>query len=284
MLGEIVKNIRYAKGFTQKEVAELVDINQSTYSRFEADLIDIKSTTFFKILNINQLELGEFEFIKNGYKYSDEKRIVLNFISSIFKYSTNEFDFIIQECKNLLKSKHSPVVKEISIICESILFFEKKDYQRAYKLAIQVWDERLSKCNQFYIVDIILLSTIMFVFPLETAKGIRELCNKSIERYKGFQSIERLEINIQLNISLIYLRERLYSEAIKELDEIKEKCKYTKDYISLAICYVREGICLNNIGNVEGREWIKNGVKILKVLDEKSLLRKLETEITEFLL
>ena len=42
MLGSQIKNIRTAKGITQLEVAQFANITQSTYSKFEKDLIEVR--------------------------------------------------------------------------------------------------------------------------------------------------------------------------------------------------------------------------------------------------
>ena len=74
------------------------------------------------------------------------------------------------------------------------------------------------------------------------------------------------------------MKNQRFEEALVETEQAINLCKKHSDYLRLAICYVRKGICLNNLAK-SGDEWIKNGENILTVIEEINILTILEDEI-----
>lgn len=280
MLGELIKKIRASKGFTQVEIAKSAHITQSNYSKFEVDAIEIRASSFLGILNKVGIELEEFEFIRNGYDYSAKRKILIKFFYAPYN-SNSKLEEIYNECEVILEDEHDVVIKDIQTLCKSLIYLNNdNNIEQARIPAFEIW-ERLKKTNQLYISDIYLFNAIMFIFPIETIMETRNFVQKSIDRYKNFQNIDRMAINIILNLSFLYISNKKYSEALKEIVNIEPKCKQLNAYIPLAICYIRKGICLERTGNKQlGSYSIQKGLNILDVLEEEKLLEALKLELT----
>ncbi|WP_342577809.1 helix-turn-helix transcriptional regulator [Psychrobacillus sp. FSL K6-2843] len=280
MLGKLIKKIRTSKGFTQAEIAKSAHISQSNYSKFEVDAIEIRATSFMMILDKVGLDLEEFEFIKNGYSYSDKRKLLIKFFYA--PYNSNlKLKEIYNECELILNSRYDEDIKDIRTLCSALIHLNNdNDIEQARIPAFEIWD-RLKKMEQLYISDIYLFNAIMFIFPLETIMETRNFIQKSIDRYKDFQNIDRMSINIILNLSYLYISNKKYSEALTEILNIEPKCKQLNAYIPLAICYIRKGICMERTGSEEqGKQWIKKGLNIVEVLEEEKLLEALKLELT----
>lgn len=78
---------------------------------------------------------------------------------------------------------------------------------------------------------------------------MKKFAFRHIEKYKNFQNINRIKINFLINLSLLYLKKQDYNMALKQLENSIELCKIEKLFINLSICYIRKGICLNNLGH-----------------------------------
>ena len=279
MLGEIIKKMRIAKGITQSEVAIRAHITQSNYSKFEVDAIEIRASSFLDILDKLGVELEEFEFIRNGYDYSSKRKVLIKFFYA--PYNSNiKLEEIYNDCELLLNSGHDEVIKDIQTLCKSMIYLNNNRMEQAQIHANEIW-EKLKKREQLYISDIYLFNAILFIFPIDTIKETRNFIQKSIERYKNFQNIERMSINIILNLCYLYISNKKYSEALTELSDLEPKCKQLSAYIPLAICYIRKGICLERTGEqIVGKEALQKGLNILRVLEEEELLKALSLEIT----
>ena len=71
LVGENLKNARKAKGYTQKEVAKLLNKFQPDYSEYESGKIELdyfKITYLCKLFEITPNDLFGFEWKKKGKK------------------------------------------------------------------------------------------------------------------------------------------------------------------------------------------------------------------------
>ncbi|WP_342505975.1 helix-turn-helix domain-containing protein [Sporosarcina sp. FSL K6-2383] len=275
-IGQIIGNIRRSKGYSQEYVSRGI-LSQGTYSKFENYNIGIRITTFNRILEKLEISPEEFEYIKNGYKYTFREEI----INKVFNLSYNNeeiLDDILSDTSVYLKGNEDLLIKNLSKICTSLILLSRTSNIEEARIPLKkVWDI-LSKRNHFYIIDIYLINSILFLFPLETALEIRNFTFRSIERYKNFQDVERLKINISINIMLLLIKEKRFKEAYLESEQIINLCKQHQDYFRLAICYVRKGICMNHI-EMSGKEWIQKGKNILTAIEEVAAVKLLEDEI-----
>ena len=277
--GETVAIIRRNKGYSQKYVSSEV-ITQGAFSKFEKFNTDIGLTAFEEILMKLELSYDEFKYIQNGYEYSYREQMMNRF----FGLTYNDKDVLqnlLDEATVYLNHKEDILIEDLTRLCRSlILLRETNNIEDARVPLIEVWN-RLAKRNQLYISDLYFINTILFLFPLETALEIKKFAFRSINKYKKFDKVERLKINISINIMLLLMKEHRYEEALVENDEAIILCKKYSDYLRLAICYIRQGICKSHL-TAGGDEWILKGKNILMAIEEFNILNILEDEIERF--
>lgn len=81
-------------------------------------------------------------------------------------------------------------IRLIRKVCSSLLILLKEsNINKAREGLNEVW-ELLSKRNQLFSTDIYLLNSILFYFPLETVRTIKEFLDRNIKFYKGKREME----------------------------------------------------------------------------------------------
>jgi len=280
LLGSQIKNIRTAKGITQLEVAQFANITQSTYSKFEKDLIEVRGSFLIKILDALDIPLQEFNFIQNNYKLPKKEIILNNFFNAPYN-NQQLLSNISKECATLLNYCDSALIQDIQILCKSLSNILAKDnFEEARKYSKVIW-ERLSKNNDLYLYDLYLLNAILFIFPLNEMREIHKYLMRGFKRYEDFPNIKRISVNTSLNVAVILIMEHLYEEALIEIESILPLCKEQKVFIPLAIGYIRKGICLNQLSK-NGDNLINKGLTILKVLEEFDTYENMKKELVNF--
>jgi len=275
-IGETIGIIRRNKGYSQRYVSGNV-ITQGAFSKLEKFNPEIGISTFEQILMKLEISYDELKYIQNGYRYSYREEM----INRLFGLTYNDKEVLkrlIEDAKEYLREQEDILIEDLIRICESlILLSETTNIESARVPLWEVWD-RLSKRNLLYMSDIYFINSILYLFPLETALELRKFTFRSIDKYKNFQKVERLKINITINIMLLLMKEHRYEEALVEVEEAISLCKQHSDHLRLAICYIRKGICINHTG-INGEGWILKGKNILNAIEEFNLLNILEDEI-----
>lgn len=275
--GEVIKEIRIGKGYTQKYVANGL-ITQGAYSKIENKNIELTMSSMHNILDQLEVSFDEFIYIQNGYKHSDRDELVKRFFHTPSNHEENIKE-LYKTFKDFLKSSNNDkLIHNISIVLYALIILsDTSDFEQAKALVAPVWED-LSNRGQLFISDLYLLNSILFLFPLSTALEIKKFAFRHITLYENFRNVKQLQINISLNIVLMLIKNNNYLEALEDLVNIIEICKQENMFIHLAISYVRKGICLNHLGQ-PGKEWIIKGRKILDVLEQFQVVEALEKEI-----
>ncbi|WP_419957995.1 helix-turn-helix domain-containing protein [Psychrobacillus psychrotolerans] len=278
-VGNTINIIRQNKGYTQGYVSE-GSMTQGAYSKFENLNAGIRINTFKEILDKLEVTFEEFEFIHNGYEYNVRDQL----INRLFDLSYNNkqiMEGLLVEVKDYLKEHDDILLDNLSKIYESLILLSQTGKIEQARIPLKLVWEALSKRNHFYIIDIYFINSILFLFPLETALEIKKFTFRSIDRYRGFKNIERIKINISINIMLLLIKEQRFNEALNETTQIINLCKKHRDYLRLAICYVRKGICLNST-DMSGEVWIMKGKNMLMALEEYKMIEIMEDEIRSY--
>lgn len=275
-IGQTIQKIRTEKGYSQEYLLD-GKITQSAFSKFELNKTDIRFKTLVHVLSKLEVSFEELTYIHNDFNFFKRDKIINDFFDLAYN-NEQEIQEILLRANDYLEKYDDALINDIKELCEALLILNlTNDYTKASLPAIKVW-KRLSKRNQLYITDLYLLNSILFLFPLETMIEIKKFALKSIERYKNFQCIQRLRINMGINISLMFIKNGLHNDAICEIEKMINLSKEQKAHIHLAICYIRKGICLNNLGKPD-EMWILKGQQILLILEENQLLQMIEDEI-----
>lgn len=273
-MNQIRRNIGYSQKYVSNEA-----LTQGAFSKFEKLNTDIRLTAFEGILLKLEMSYDEFYFIRNGYDYSYRQKL----LNKLFGLTYNHMELLqllLEEANIYLKNHDDILIKDITHVCKSLIIFRQtNDIEKARIPLLKVW-ERLAKRNVLYINDIYFINTILFLFPLETALEIKKFTFRSIDRYKNLNNIERLKINIYINLALLLIKEKNFTAALSETELAIELCQKYSDYLRLAICYIRKGICLNHLNNNDNSSvWIEKGRNILIAIEESQILKVLDDEI-----
>lgn len=281
MISNTIKQVRLMKGLSQKAVANGY-LSQGNYSKFENGTIEITASALIGILNNLDLELEELIFIDNGYKYSEKEQIYREFFRTPVKNQI-PLEILVKTCDNYLANNTDTLIMFIRQIClllidsikNSDIYFNKE--QAKYLLEI------FSKKEHLYIKDLYIINSIFFLFPIETAHLTLEYIETALKKYGDFHAINRLEVNLRMNYSLMLIKENLEEQALQQLNIALLLVKNYKFSIQMGILYIRMGICLQNLKKPMETDYIKKGVAILEVLEETKLLASMTNEIDLYL-
>jgi len=73
---ERIRNLREDKDLTQQAIAKILNISQSTYSRYEAGMIDVPSLSLIKLANFHKTSIDYIVGLtseKNAYPQTVSK-------------------------------------------------------------------------------------------------------------------------------------------------------------------------------------------------------------------
>lgn len=274
--GKNIKKIRSNKGYTQKYVATNI-ISQASFSKFEAGHSDIHSCSFIQVLNRLDMTLEEAQYISNDYTFERTQELINRF----FALPYNDIcllNKLLSEINVQLETNNSILLGDISLICEALISLQtNSDIDLARKMVEPVWN-RLAKHNQWYLIDIRLLNTILYLFPNDTALEVTKNILSRLEQYRGFQDTLRLSITFRVNLSLLLIKEKDYGKALKLLKETLEQHKKAMPYQSLAICLGRLAICNSKLGKKNAHTFMEQAEKVLMVYEEIDLWKKVQAE------
>ncbi|MER1989517.1 MAG: helix-turn-helix transcriptional regulator [Solibacillus isronensis] len=276
--GEVIKKIRVGKGYSQQYVSEKI-CSQGNYSKFEkGENREIKFSILKEFLGRLEMSYEEFEYISNNYEMHDRQRIMKKFYNQTYN-SENALLQMIEECAAYLQQNpNDNLIMNIQTLMEGMLVLARSsDFVLASETISPIWND-LSQRNTLYLADIYLLNAILFVFPISTATEIKEFAFRHIDKYNGFQNINKLKINFLINLSLINIKGKDFEIAFHLLNDAISKCKSEQLFINLSICYVRKGVCLNNLNGAD-EGFIEKGLTLLQHLEQAELVKMLEKEI-----
>ena len=142
------------------------------------------------------------------------------------------------------------------------------DYQKALG--------KIEKQDTWYESDLKILNTILFNFPIEYLHLITGKILQRLEVYKNYQHLYELRMTILLNLSTLYLYNQDKNMCKQICYTLLEDAKKKKKYDSLAVSYVRIGICRDDA------RLIQKGFSLLELTDETSMLSHLKKEVETY--
>ena len=133
-----------------------------------------------------------------------------------------------------------------------------------------VW-KRLAKRNYWYLLEVKVLNTILFLFPTVAAIEMTKKALANLKKYATFKDADKLAGNLKLNLSLLLIEEKKYQEALILVDQVIEISKQHSMYKQLAAALVRRGICMSGLGEKEADKEIEKGIIMLEFLEDYGL-------------
>lgn len=124
-------------------------------------------------------------------------------------------------------------------IFSSLDAISNNDYPTVNEQGAVIWD-LLKKYDTWYLYDIRLINSILYLFPIDTVGSIIRFALKRLKDYKNLRSISKLSCNLQINYLLLLIKNREFQTA---LDTVKDLIRFTMDYslhTHLASSYVEK--------------------------------------------
>lgn len=275
-VGKILKKIRLSKNYTQKFVTKGI-IGQPTYSKIERGEVDPTYPKFVSLLKRLDVSEEEFHFLMDGNERSEREDIIHSFFLLNFNDVPSLTD-IKKRILQYLQIQNDYILNDIHYICEAlILINEDNDYKNAVDYANKVW-QRLEKFDQWYLMEIRLINSILFIFPTESAVHISERIVSQLKNYNTRESKVLLN-NIQSNLGLLLIKNAEYEFALRHLSELIIKFKEERNYYYLAIIYIRKGITLHLLDKENDVNFIDKGLNLVRAFEEPELEKALVNEI-----
>jgi DNA-directed RNA polymerase sigma subunit (sigma70/sigma32) len=120
---KLIKDCRISKGYTQKEVAKKLNVETNTYCQYENGKRKIDTETFFKILNILEINISFEEIIKS---HSIEEKEP----GDLIKEQIKGFPLFSEaDLKDFLRTKDQELKIRIIESCQSVVFEIAKELQ-----------------------------------------------------------------------------------------------------------------------------------------------------------
>ena len=276
--GKVYKEIRESKGLTQEEVCGDV-LSRTSLSKIESGKVTPKYENMEFLLRQINMSFEEFDYICHLYQPSQRTEIMQTYLnmSSIIG-SSGLVDFF-ETCQNYLKTHHDLPIEEIRDMLEVVIHIRQHGTEQLsdqVKQTIQKLWEKIEKQDTWYESDLKILNTILFSLPIEHLHLITGKILQRLEVYKNYQHLYELRVAILLNLSTIYLYHQDKNMCQQICYTLLEDAKNKKSYDRLAVCYVRIGICRDDV------KLIQKGFSLLELTEETSMLSHLKNEVETY--
>ncbi|WP_033541803.1 helix-turn-helix domain-containing protein [Planococcus sp. CAU13] len=273
--GQTFKDIRTSKNYRQSDVNGDM-MHQTSYSKFELGKMDVTLEKFEVLLNNLEISYDEFQFIHNGYNYSDRNRIISRFNELKF-IEVNKLTEIISMSESYLHTVEDRYIQDILALSKAFLILkESENFEVPRRYAEDVW-LRLQNSNIWYLSDLKLINSILFLFPIPTAISITQFAIKQAVKYKDFHDYRKIILPFKFNLVHLFIRERAFEEAFLLNEEVIEEAKELKSYMQISLSYLRKGLLLEQRSS-QSNSFIEQAFEIARLVDDHALIDQLNKE------
>lgn len=271
--GLTLKKIRESLNISQHNISSGI-MSQSNYSKVENGEIDIPFTKMVDLLDQLGMSIDEFLYIHRDYTKNPGKQL-----SHLNQLKPGDRKKIIENI-NELKTITNPTRREEELLAifEALDSIANNDYQTADEQVALIW-ERLKKYDTWYLYDVRLVNSILYVFPIDTAGSIVDFMLKRLEDYKNLGNTRKISGNLQINYLLLLIKNREYQTALDIVENLIHFSIEHDLYTYLAASYVRKGILLENLNMENSNSYYEKGFELLKIANNEKLIQELKKEI-----
>ena len=274
--GKTLKKIRESLSFTQTDISAGI-MSQSNYSKVEKGEIDIPFSKMIDLLNRLGMTVDEFLYVHRDYTKNPG-----NQLKRLKQLNAGDEENILKNIEELKATKNlSQRDQELLLIYEAFLLVLKNDYKAASEKVLRIW-KRLEKHDNWYLYDIRLINSILYLFPSDVAESIVNLALKRLKYYKNFRNLNQLAANLQINFLLLLIDNKKYNTALNEIENLISFCIDKKLFRHLGVCYVRKGVLLENLKKKDSSHWYKEGFQLLEKTYNQNLVPELKNEIKHY--
>ena len=280
--GDVLKDIRIDRGYSQQYVAEGI-MGQSAYSKIERNEMEPTFRKWLAILEKLNISVDEFRYILNKESLTTKEKIINEFFSLNYNH-LDDLKLVKDEIIAYLKEEEDYLLRDLYYACEGLIVLNAtQNVEKAQFFAKKIW-ERMEKFDKWYLLDIRLINAILFIFPIDVAVNIGERVTKQLVPYHNLKEAENLLINIDINLAALLIDDKKYHEALSYLEKVIPLCKKYQKYNQLSIAYARKGIIFKKTGKIdEGSEYIEKAYSILNAIEDRKIIEDLEKEVSHYL-
>ncbi|BCC22345.1 transcriptional regulator [Bacillus cereus] len=271
--GDTLKRIRESRGLSQTYLAADI-VSRTSISKIENGKQEPTISNAKKLITRLDLNTNEFFYIQNDYKLDSKMQILYDFMNLSETTQDEPISKLINECKNYLSNTFDVKINSILIVLESLQNFEKGyDLSTLYENLKPVW-ERLSKLDDWLIIDLFLINNILYFFPIDTASNMAIHALKTIK--SKYPHLLKLKNAFYLNLSFLFLQKNLKDNATEYLFKSIEICKITHRYDLLLLAKIRLSICNKDLTRI--REFCE----LLTAIEATNLVQGVKREVKYF--
>ncbi|WP_048627374.1 helix-turn-helix domain-containing protein [Listeria ivanovii] len=283
-VGDTLKFIRKSKSLTQKEACSEA-LSRSNYQKIENNKIMPSIDRFIQILLNFNMTLEEFEFVKRDFTPSPKENILYLYSKILTSSETDILTDVISKCEDYLKEHPTDIfISDVKASLEGILLAEKEhDFKLAREKVAYIW-ERLSKSDELFWNDIMVLRNIFFIFENETAQHIVNRLIVQLKKYRYLYPTLSIEISLHFNRATYLILDEKYELALYFIEKSIKIAKQNHYYIQFCMAVAKKGIVLYKLGEKEaGKVFMQRALRVAKVLEEERILSGIKDEINYFL-
>ncbi|MCT6925941.1 hypothetical protein [Metasolibacillus sp.] len=278
--GETLKIIRKNKGYSQQYLAKDI-LSQSSFSKFEHNQSDINFVAFHQLLERLNMTYNEFFFIHENFQRPPKAQLVKDFFSLPYN-SKSELQKMLTSINDFLQHDEDFLVEDLRIVCLALLSLGKEHgMEEARKLVTPIW-KRMSTLHNWYAIDFLLLNSILYVFPVDTALEISKNMIQRLKKYKQFEEVRLLKSSIQINISLLLIKNEQYAKALETLNQVLSQQLKSLPYALVAVCLYRKEICLQKLNPTTDKPYLTKALELAKIYEDDSLLNAITLEFEKY--
>ena len=276
--GKVYKEIRESKGLTQEDVCGNV-LSRTSLSKIESGKVTPKYENMEFLLRQINMSFEEFEYICQLYQPSQRTEIMQTYLNMRSIIGSSYLVNLFQKCQDYLKTHHDLLIEEIRDMLEVVIYIRQHGIgelsDHAEQVVKKLW-RKIEKQDTWYENDLKILNTILFSFSIEYLHLITGKILQRLEVYKNYQHLYELRMTILLNLSTLYLYNQDKNMCKQICYTLLEDAKKKKKYDSLAVSYVRIGICRDDA------RLIQKGFSLLELTEETSMLSHLKKEVETY--
>ncbi|WP_342471523.1 helix-turn-helix transcriptional regulator [Metasolibacillus sp. FSL H7-0170] len=279
--GTTLKLIRKNKGYSQQYLAKGI-LSQSSFSKFEHNQSDINFVAFHQLLERLNMTYNEFSFIHENFQKDPKAQLIQDFFSLSYN-SKLELKKILAMIEDYLQHNEDLFLEDLRIVCTALLhLWYEQGMENARELVSPIW-ERMSALHNWYIADFLLLNSILYVFPTETAIEISKNMLQRLKKYKQFEEVRHLKTSVQINVSLLLIKSEQYNEALQIINQLLNNQLKTLPYVSLVVCLSRKEICLQKLKPSNETPYLSKAIELVKIYNDDSLLQTITLEFGQYI-
>lgn len=280
-IGATLKKIRENKGYTQKEISDDT-MARSTYTKFERNDITPTLSKYMAILDHMDMSHEEFIYILNEYELGEKENLLYLFKQVEKNPSSELIDEIIEKGEKLVENRYDQLTLDILNACRGYkIILEDQDLAKAKVYAQKVWD-RLEALDNWYLAEMHILNSILYLFDSETAVSLTNRALSNLEGYTHLEEAASLKINFLLHLTNLLMLDKHYEQALFYAKQMEAASANTEHPIMWATALIRKEVCMRKLGDTAELGLIEKATRVFDSLDKPALTEWAEKDPENF--